>query len=121
MNNNGGRGGEDVDGKPSMVEEEGDRDELSEKYCRGRKENRASELTKDKGAEGERDGKEKTGRRMEKSITSSPGVVTLKKSQWPRTKLSTHALFLSSSPSPRLFIPSKASASQFIAPFLPSL
>lgn len=49
MNNNGGRGGEDVDGKPSMVEEEGDRDELSEKYCRGRKENRASELTKDKG------------------------------------------------------------------------
>lgn len=47
---------------------------------------------------------ENTGRRMKKSITSSPFVVTQEKSQWPRTKLSTPTHFLSSSPSPLSYI-----------------
>ena len=52
---------------------------LCENICRRRGWRRASESAWDEGAEGDRRGRGKGGRRVERSITNGPGVVTLKR------------------------------------------
>lgn len=104
-----------------------DRDKACENICRGRGRKRASESAGEKGAEGHRTGGERGGRQVERSITSGPGVVTLKRvngqePNFPPTyffslyhqRLSIFFLLWKS-------LPTSSSPPQFIAVFLLSL